>query len=274
MRSTGWLIAVIVVLAVVFLTRPSLRRSRVARWRGQRFAHRGLHDARRGVVENTLPAFIAARDAGLSMELDVQFSSDGQIVVFHDDDLKRLASDPRKVRQLTLEQLQALPLLGRQDARIPTLRQVLDAVDGRAPLLIEVKNGNRNARLCRALMELIRDYRGEYIVESFNPLIVFWLRLHAPKVVRGQLVDAMPSYRPEVNSVAAFFMAGMLANFVARPDFIAYNANAPRFFAPHMQRFLFRTPMAAWTVRDKKLAALIQERGEMSIFEGDGRLDG
>ena len=269
-----WILLLIFIAALAFLTHPSLRYGKCRRWRGAAFAHRGLHDARRGVVENTLPAFIAARDAGLSMELDVQFSSDGQIVVFHDDDLKRLAGDPRKVRQLTLEQLQALPLLGRQDARIPTLRQVLGAVDGRAPLLIEVKNGNRNARLCRALMAELEGYRGEYIVESFNPLIVAWFRFHAPQVVRGQLVDALPGYLPAVNLLAGLFMAGMLANFVARPDFIAYNANAPRFFAPHMQRFLFRTPMAAWTVRDKKLAALIQERGEMSIFEGDGRLDG
>ena len=75
-----------------------------------------------------------------------------------------------------------------------------------------------------------------------------------------------------VNGIAAFFMAGLLGNCLARPDFVAYNVNALRFFSPHFQRFLFRTPMAAWTVRDPDAARLIQRRGEISIFEGEGRL--
>lgn len=268
-----WMLLLFLVAALAFMTHPSLRYGKCAAYRGRQFAHRGLHDARRGVVENTLPAFIAARDAGVGMELDIRFSKDGRIVVFHDDDLSRLAGDPRKVRRLDLCELQELPLLGREDARIPTLRQVLDAVNGVAPLLIEVKNGSQNARLCRALMAEMAGYPGPWLVESFNPLIVAWFRFHAPDVVRGQLVDALPGYRPAVNLAAGAFMAGLLSNVVCRPDFIAYNANAPRFFAPHMQRFLFRTPMAAWTVRDKKLAALVERRGEMSIFEGEGRLD-
>jgi hypothetical protein len=108
-------------------------------------------------------------------------------------------------------------------------------------------------------------------VESFNPLIVAWFRFHAPQMVRGQLVGPMRSYRPGVNGIIAFFMSGLLANFISRPDFIAYDANAQRFFSPHFQRFMFRTPMAAWTVRDQTTAALIRKRGEMIIFEGDGR---
>lgn len=265
-----WIMLLIFLAVLAFMTHPSLRYGKCAPFRGRQFAHRGLHNERRGVVENTLPAFIAARDAGLGMELDVQLSADGQIVVFHDDDLSRLAGDTRKVRQLTLAELSALPLLGREDARVPTLRQVLDAVGGQTPLLIEVKNGRQNARLCRALMRELEGYAGACLVESFNPLIVAWFRFHAPGVARGQLVDALPGYRPAVNLAAGMFMAGMLSNFLSRPDFVAYNANAPRFFSPHMQRFLFRTPMAAWTVRDKALAALVQKRGEMNIFEAEG----
>ena len=266
-----WILLAAVLAALVFMTHPSLNYARGLRWRGERFAHRGLHDLERGIVENTLPAFEAARDAGFGMELDVQFSADREIIVFHDDDLSRLAGDGRKVWDVPLEELRAMPLAGVEGARIPTFRQVLKAVDGRVPLLIEVKNGPYNEPLCRALLEMLKDYRGEYLVESFNPLIVFWFRLHAPKVARGQLVDAMPSYRPAVNSVAAFFMAGMLGNFLSRPNFVAYNVNAPRFFSPHFQRFVFRTPMAAWTVQDGRTAALIEKRGEISIFEGEGR---
>ena len=99
-----------------------------------------------------------------------------------------------------------------------------------------------------------------------------WFRLHAPRVVRGQLVGPLQSYRPEVNGIAGFVMAGLLLNCLSRPDFVAYDANAPRFFSPHFQRFLFHTPMAAWTVRDENLAALVARRHEMNIFEGRGAL--
>ena len=261
-----WIILLIALAALAFLTHPSLRYSKMKRWRGERFAHRGLHSPDMGIVENTLPAFEAARDAGYGMELDIQFSRDMQVVVFHDDDLQRLCGDPRKVCQLTLEELRALKLAG-TDARIPTLKEVLAAVNGRTPLLIELKNGGKNRRLCEALKDLIRDYPGEYIVESFNPLIVMWFRFHAPQVARGQLVDAMPSYIPTVDPVSGFFMAGLLLNFLSRPDFVAYNAAAPRFFSPHFQRFMFRTPMAAWTVRDMDMAALAEKRREICIFE-------
>ena len=267
-----WLILLVIFLALAFMTHPSLHYAKCQRWRNERFAHRGLHDIKRGLVENTLPAFAAARDAGFGMELDIRFSKDMQVVVFHDDDLLRLAGDARRVRQLTLEELKVIPLAGIDSARIPTLREVLDLVDGKTPLLIELKSGPDNARLCQALMDMLADYRGEYIVESFNPLIVAWFRFHALQVVRGQLVGPLRIYRPTVNGIAAFFMAGLMANFVSRPDFVAYDANALRFFSPHLQRFLFRTPMAAWTVRDPALAALIQKRGEISIFEGTGRV--
>jgi glycerophosphoryl diester phosphodiesterase len=267
-----WLILLIIFAVLAFMTHPSLRYGKCKRWRNARFAHRGLHDIDNGVVENTLPAFIAARDAGYGMELDIRFSKDMQVVVFHDDDLLRLAGDARRVRRLTLKELKAIALAGVDSARVPTLREVLDAVDGKTPLLIELKSGFGNARLCQALMDHLEGYNGAFIVESFNPLIVAWFRFHAPQVVRGQLVGPLRIYRPTVNGIAAFFMAGLMANFVSRPDFVAYDANAQRFFSPHFQRFLFRTPMAAWTVRDPSLAMLIQKRSEISIFEGEGRI--
>ena len=267
MRITGWLILLIVALALVYLTAPNPRRKRMARWRQEAFAHRGLHDIERGLVENTLPAFEAACAAGYGMELDIQFSRDFEVVVFHDDNLKRLAGDPRRVDACTLAELRAFTLGGVEGARIPTLREVLNLVHGRTPLLIELKSGKNNARLCRALMALLRDYRGEYIVESFNPLIVGWFRRHAGQVVRGQLVCPMKEYIPKANRISAFFMAGLLLNCVGRPDFVAYDANTARFFSPHFQRFVFHTPMAAWTVRGEHLLGLIEKRGEIPIFE-------
>ena len=265
------LVALLAAAAVIFfLTHPCLDRRRTRRWRGENFAHRGLHDAERGVVENTLNAFRAARDAGYGIELDVQLSADRTLVVFHDDDLRRLCGDPRRVNQVSLEELRALPLKGAEgdpEARIPTFRAALEAVGGRVPLLIELKNGKNNRLLCQGVTDALRDYPGEYIVESFNPLIVAWFRFHAPQVVRGQLVGPMRSYIPIVNQIGAFCMAEMLVNFAGRPDFVAYDANARRFFSPHFQRGIYHTPLAAWTVRDDALLRLVQSRGEICIFE-------
>ncbi|MBQ3269616.1 MAG: glycerophosphodiester phosphodiesterase [Clostridia bacterium] len=266
-----WILLLIILVALIYLTCPCLDRKRTLRWKGQPFAHRGLHDLDAGVVENTLPAFEAARDAGFGMELDIQFSKDMQVIVFHDDELQRLCGDPRKVWDVPLDELRALPLAGVSGAHIPTLREVLDAVGGRTPLLIELKNGPFNRQLCEALVEIMKDYPGEYIIESFNPLIVAWFRRNAPQVVRGQLVGPLKSYRPEVNSVAGFCMAGLLFNFLTRPDFVAYDVSALRFFSPHFQRFVFHTTLAAWTVRDRQTAELVRRRGEISIFEADGR---
>ena len=262
------LIALLILAGLaLLLAAPNLNHSRMTRWRGQRFAHRGLHDAAQGVVENTMPAFEAACRADYGIELDVQFTADHQLAVFHDDDLSRLTGDSRAVREVTLEALRAMPLAGVDSARVPTLGEVLARVNGRVPLLIELKNGRENAALCRALMDALRDYPGEYIVESFNPLIVGWFRRNAPAVVRGQLVCGMAGYRGSVSPVPAFCMAALLFNAVARPDFVAYDVNAPRFVTPRLQRLLFRTPLAAWTVRTLPQAKLTAERDEICIFE-------
>ena len=267
MKLTGWLIVLILCALAAFLTHPNGHRVRMKRWREQRFAHRGLHDADAGVVENTLPAFEAACAHGYGIELDIQFSKDMQVVVFHDDNLLRLAGDARKVFDCTLEEMRAMPLNGVDSARVPTLDEVLKLVNGRAPLLIELKTGARNDQLCRALVEKLARYPGEYIIESFNPLIVSWFRRNAPGVVRGQLVCPMSSYIGQAGRLSAFLMAGLMLNCLSRPDFVAYDANAPRFFSPHFQRFVYRTPMAAWTVRDADTARLVERRGEMNIFE-------
>lgn len=270
MRPLGWLTLLIFALLLLYMTAPNFRRSRIDRWRHEKFAHRGLHDAKKGVIENTLPAFEAACQNGYGMELDIQLSKDFQVVVFHDDTLKRLTGDPRRVDECTLEELKRFQLNDAPDARIPTFKEMLQLVNGRTPLLIELKSGRHNARLCRDMLEILKDYQGEYIVESFNPLIVAWFRRHAPRVVRGQLVCPMKEYIPQANHAAAFFMAGLLLNCLGRPDFVAYNANAARFFSPHFQRFIFHTPMAAWTVRTQPIARLVEARGEISIFEGAG----
>lgn len=263
----GLPVLILIFIGFLFLVHPNFNRRKTRGWRETQFAHRGLHDESRGIIENTLPAFEAACARGYGIELDVQFSKDMQLVVFHDINLERVAGDSRRIYEVTLEELRQIPLMGVENARIPTLEEALACVNGRVPLLIELKTCRKNMQLCRSVMEVLKNYGGEYIVESFNPLIVGWFRRNAPEVVRGQLVCPMREYIPIVDPISAFCMAGLLLNFIARPDFVAYDANAPRFFSPHFQRFFFRTPMAGWTIDTQHMVDLIRRRGEMCIFE-------
>ena len=266
MKFTGWAILLAAFFLMVFMTHPNRHRSRMKPWLHQRFAHRGLH-GQNGIVENTLPAFEAACAAGYGIELDIQLTADGRLAVFHDDTLERMCGIKKRVSACTMAELQALRLCGAPNARIPTLEEVLRCVGGRVPLLIELKNGPGNNRLCAALMAQLRDYPGPYLVQSFSPLIVGWFRRNAPQVVRGQLVCPIHNYIAQASRISGFFMAGLMLNCIGRPDFVSYDAATPRFFSHHFQRFMFRTPMAAWTVRTPELARLIEARGEICIFE-------
>ena len=247
----------------LFILAPSRRRSRMLAWKGTAFAHRGLHGD--GISENSLAAFERACEAGFGIELDVQLSRDGVPVVFHDDDLRRMTGDSRRVDEVDYEELQGLAL---PDGRgIPRFEEALVCVNGRAPLLVEIKNGRSNAELCEKTLLLLKKYPGRYIVESFNPMIVFWLRRHARGVLRGQLVTDMKHYMPCFGKTAAWMLAGLVLNCVARPDFVAYDVDAD-FAAPRIQRSLFNTPMACWTVKSRESYDRALEKGEMPIFEG------
>lgn len=249
---------------VLFMIAPS-RSRRADEWRGTPFAHRGLHGD--GVEENTLEAFERACRAGVGIELDVQLSRDGEAVVFHDETLMRLAGDPRRVDQVDWAELRSMRLC--RGGRIPSLKEALERIDGRAPLLVELKNGRGNRRLCETATALLRGYRGAYLVESFNPLMLRWLKKHAPDVVRGQLVGAAPLYLAvHAGRVGAFALSKLTLNFLARPDFIAYDVSASRYAVPRVQRRLFHAPLAAWTVRDEETYRACAGRGEMPIFEG------
>lgn len=259
------LIVILLVLAALalFILAPSRRRRRMAAWRGTAFAHRGLHGD--GAAENTMTAFERACEAGFGIELDVQLSRDGHVVVFHDDDLLRMTGDPRRVDEVDLAELQGLDLPFGE--HIPLFEGVLARIGGRVPLLVELKNGKRNAELCEKTLALLRRYQGRYIVESFNPLIVLWFRRHARGVLRGQLVSDMKNYMPQFGKGVAWLLASLCLNCAARPDFVAYDADAD-FAAPRIQRILFNTPMACWTIRSKERCEKALEMGEMPIFEG------
>lgn len=162
-------------LPTVFLDRP--------------IAHRALHDTARGRPENSIEAISAAIQAGYGIEIDLQLSSDGEAMVFHDDDLARLTTRTGKLREHSAAELGAMPLRHGQE-RIPTLSQVLQLVAGKAPLLIEVKDqdgamGPRVGTLEAAAVRALSGYIGPVALMSFNPNSVAALARLAPGLPRG-----------------------------------------------------------------------------------------
>ena len=207
----------------LFLLAPgAVTKRQKAPFFGRNFAHRGLHCEDRSVPENSLEAFRLASRAGYGAEMDVRLTKDGQVVVFHDDTLERMCGVPGRVDEKSYDELKLLTLAG-TNQRIPLLTEVLETYGGRGPLIVEIKTGPRNRELCEKTYAILSDYPGEVCIESFNPMIVRWFRLHGKDLVRGQLATQTWEYDDSVSRPTAFLLSHCLLNFLSRPQFIAYH---------------------------------------------------
>ena len=259
------IIIIIVLLAAVwfFMCMPNPGFSRARKFAGTPFAHRGLHDET--CAENSLAAFEKACQAGVGIELDVQFTADKKLIVFHDNDLLRMTGRNALVRDLTYDEICSLKLVT-DGSPIPTFEEVLACVNCRVPLLVEIKSCRDIKQLTLATAEMLAGYKGSYFVESFNPICLLHLRKYFPGIIRGQLVTSRNDYKDQ-SGVVAFLLSRLMLNFLARPDFIAYNHKAPMNFPMWFIKKLLHTSMASWTITDKSLHQALIARGEMPIFE-------
>jgi len=213
------------------------------------FAHRGLHDISRGIPENSLAAFREAACAGYGVELDVQLSMDGQVVVFHDDTLDRVCSVHGNVSDFDYSELQKMQLLGTNET-IPLFTDVLSILaQGSGPLIVELKSGARNTELCEKTYRILQGYPGVFCIESFHPMIVNWFRKNAPEIFRGQLAQPAEEYPESISRIAAKILAGCRLSFLNKPDFIAYETGTrPR---PVLKRReTGKSLLFAWTSRE------------------------
>ena len=226
------------------------------------YAHRGLHGG--ALPENSLAAGESAIDRGMGIECDVQQTSDGQAVVFHDWELDRLTSASGAVRARSLAELAQIELRGGNE-RIPRLSDWLMLVGGRVPLLIEIKTKRerRIAPLCLAVRHDLEGYAGPVAVMSFDPRVGAWFAKHAPRIVRGLVVseEGARTYSATVKR--------HLALWRARPDFLAYDVRdlPSPFAATQRKRGL---PVLTWTVRSPALRKQAAEHADAPIAEGEG----
>ena len=252
-------------LIYLFLISPGKKRAEMDRYKRVKYAHRGLHNELR--PENSLSAFSAAVEAGYGIELDVRLSRDGELVVFHDDTLDRMTCESGRVDERDFSELSKIKLNGSSDT-IPAFRAVLEIVSGRVPLLVEIKEDAGKYGVTEKTLEVLSSYKGEYIIESFNPLALGRVKKKAPRVMRGHLSQNFLSEK-KYRSFIYFLLQNLLLNVICRPDFIAYRhtdwKNAPL----RMIRGIFNTPTLAFTVRSKEEEALAYEHGfDGVIFEG------
>lgn len=261
-----WLIfsPVILLLLYALLVCPKLPRRDITPLSGVDYAHRGLWDAT--YPENSLPAFEQACLAGYGIELDVQLTADGQLVVFHDDDMYRMTGDHRDIRTCTLTELSSLRLKG-TDNPIPTFQQVLRTVNGRVPLIVELKTCRRMGELCRKVHEMLTDYQGVYCIESFDPRAIHWWRWHSPTTIRGVLSYGASALPKSERRIQHYLLGSLLAHAFTRPDFVAYHHESDQNAAMGLMRLLHPT-LVCWTVRSQARMNELRGRYDLQIFEG------
>lgn len=229
-------------------------------------AHRGLWSPG-GAPENSLAAFEAACAGGYGIELDVRLSSDGQVVVFHDDHLARMTGAAAWVREKTAAELAALRLKGTAQA-VPSLRQVLDLVAGRALILIEIKSRpGEEGPLDEAVDAVIRDYAGPLAIIGFNPFSHAWWAEHHPSVLRGLNSHGYEDLADTLAPEALRALRNLDQVEMAKPHFLALGLDMlPS--APANRMRLQGYPIIAWTVRDLERGLAMEGLCDNVIFEG------
>lgn len=263
MKALIIILSSLIFLALLFLfaVMPSRRKhGKLKDLKGLHIAHRGLHDNDGGIPENSMSAFKNAIKFGYAIENDIHLTKDGEVVVFHDDTISRMCGINKKIKDMTLAEIKELRLLNTNEA-IPTLKECLDLVDGKVPLLIEFKyEGNTNA-LCSKANEILENYKGLYFVQSFHPQILLWYKKHNKKICRGQL-SAKFKGEGFVKRIAGM----LILNFLSRPDFVSYDFNDKNYFFFKLVKRLGAFPVG-WTFKSKKEEDGCKEDFNTFIFE-------
>jgi glycerophosphoryl diester phosphodiesterase len=233
-------------------------------------AHRGLHDASTGVIENTAPAFAAAIAAGYAIETDLQISADGDAMVHHDDVLGRLTEGSGRLADLPTADLKAVRFKG-SAARILTLGELCDLVAGRTTLVIELKSRfDNDLRLAKRTAEVIARYAGRAAIMSFDPALIAAVRDVKPDLTRGIVAERHYPH-PEWERLPPGqkqSLAWLLHAHRSRPQFLAYSVHDLPAAPALLARTLFGLPLLTWTVRNDDERQRAARWADQIIFEG------
>lgn len=223
-------------------------------------AHRGYHT--KNIPENSLAAFSKAIEKGYAIELDVKMLADGTLVVFHDESLARMTGNDGYVKYLNKEDLKALTLKGSKE-HIPTFQEVLDLVDGKVPILVELKNYFKPGKYEQAVIDTLKKYKGEFAVQSFNPYSLGYIKEHAPNFIRGQLSSYFKGEK--LSWLKKAVLRSMRFNKrVSEPHFINYDAST---LPNRYVRKYKNLPLIAHVVRSNEEYRRVVKYCDNIIFE-------
>lgn len=264
------------VIVFIFLIAPKKADKRINFKIDQvKFAHRGYHNLKENVPENSMTAFKKAVELGYGIELDIRETKDNQIIVFHDDNLKRMCGLNKLVEDLTLSELKDLKLSNTSEV-IPTLKEVLALVDGAVPILVEYKAklpGSDCSSLCEKGDSILNNYNGTYCIESFNYRVLNWYKNNRSEILRGQLSMGMQCYEVALGKEEAKklpmlnrrMVTYLLGNFIGRPHFISYRYQDINFIVKLNK--LLGAKIACWTVNEKSVGEKLLREYDSIIFE-------
>ena len=202
-------------------------------------AHRGIFD-NKIVPENSLRAFEKAIRKKYIIELDVHLTKDKKIVVFHDDVLDRMTNKKGKIKTYTMEELSNTKLLN-TGYTIPSLKEVLNLVNGKVPLLIEMKYDNKSFELPRLLIKELKDYNGLVAIQSFDPFLVSYFRFHKNNYLRGLLIDR------KIASHILFLKFGIL---ISKPSFLSVQKSL--YNNKEINKYKNKKNIISWTMKSKE----------------------
>ena len=242
---------------------PSLKRHKeLKKLEGKYISHRGLHNLKEGIPENSLKAFEKSAIKGYPIELDIRLTKDGEVVVFHDPSLERACEVDKNVSDLTLDELKGYTLFGTNE-KIPTLKETLDAVDCRVPFLIELKDGAYpNKLLASKTQEILGGYKGDYFIQSFNPKIIEIYKKEYPNLCRGQLSTAYYKKKFILQMLGC-----LLINFISRPHFVSYEHVHKGNVFFKISKLLGAFPIC-WTLKSQEDLDAAKSDFKAYIFEG------
>lgn len=260
------IILVVICLLLTFLVAPRMfGKPDMSAFMGTSIAHRGYFDNEAGVPENSLACFQAAIEKGFVIELDIQLSSDGVAMVFHDADLERMCGVQGKIWEYTAAQLKEMKLLGTEET-IPTFEETLALVNGQVPLLVEYKMDKADTAVCAAGQALLDKYNGDYAIQCFDPRALLWYKKNAPQVARGQLAEDFWENETYKGQPLYLALTYMLTNVATRPDFISYRAIHKDNLSLNICRIL-GAKTACYTLKSEEELANVNGEFDMYIFD-------
>lgn len=224
-------------------------------------AHRGYHNNKKGIPENSVLAFKKAIDNNYLIELDVRLTKDQKLVVFHDDNLKRVCGVNKRVKDLTYIELLKYNLFD-TTLKVPLFSDVIKLVNGKVPILIETKYHNRYGVLEKILINELSNYKGLYAIQSFYPMSLLWLKRNTKDIPIGLLSS---NFKNDLNRLKSIIGKTLILDLFFKTDFISYDVKGlPNNYLSYKRD---KKKIVIWTIKNKKDYDLARQYTDALICE-------